>query len=296
MNKSELLKKVKQIEIRTRKKVDDLLSGNYHSVFKGRGIEFDAVKEYTFGDDVKDIDWNVTARSDKAYVKTYVEERELTVIIVIDASASQDFGTRNFKKDLSLEVAALLSFSALKNKDKVGLMIFSDKIELFIPPKKSKNHVLRIIREIASERETGKGTDINFAIEYLNKILKRKSIIFFLSDFITDKKYKKSVKIAGKKHDFIGIKIYDPIEKSIPSVGMLRLVDNESGEAIIVDTSNEKLISKYDKINKNEEKSIENMLSGLNIDFIKLGTHEDYLITLIKLFRMRQKRRWRLKN
>ena len=292
MNKSELLKKVKQIEIKTRKAVDDILSGDYHSVFKGRGIEFDKVKEYSFDDDVKDIDWNVTARSDNTYVKNYIEERELTVIIVIDASASLNFGTKKyFKKDLMLEIAGLLSFSALKNKDKVGLMIFSDQIELFIPPKKNKNHVLRIIREIADDRTTNKGTDINLAIEYLNKILKRKSIIFFISDFISDTDYKKAIKIASKKHDFISIKIHDPIEKMMPSVGMIRLIDTESGEELIVNTDDTKLMAKYREVNEREEEIIKKMFSSLNIDFIKLNTNDDYLLPLIKFFKMRRKRR-----
>ncbi len=290
MNNTELLKKVRHIEIIAKKIVDEMLSGSYHSIFKGRGIEFDKVKEYTYGDDVKNIDWNVSARSDKTYIKTYTEERELTVIIAIDSSASQNFGTVNFKKDISLEISSLLSFSALNNKDKVGLLVFSDRIELFIPPKNSKNHILRIIREIASDRPTNRQTNINLAIEYLNKILKRKAIIFFISDFITDMDYRQSIKVAGKKHDFIGVKIYDPIEKAMPSIGMIRLIDCETDEEIIVNTSNKELMSKYTKTNIREDEITDRLFSSLNLDFIKLSTNDDYLIKLIKFFSMRKKR------
>ncbi len=291
MKKSELLKKVRQIEIITRKAVDEILSGNYRSVFKGRGIEFDSVKEYTFDDDIKDIDWNVTARNDKAYIKTYTEERELNVIIAVDTSASQNFGTKKIKKDIGLEVAGLLSFSALKNQDKVGLMLFSDDIELFIPPKNSKTHVLRILREIATERESGKGTNLNLALEYLTRVLKRSAIIFFLSDFITDEDYRKSIKIIGKKHDFIGIKIYDPIEREIPQVGMIRIIDRETGEEIVLDTSDKKAMKKYTETNYQEDEITKRLFSTLNIDFIKLSTNDDYLLSLVKFFKLRQKRR-----
>jgi uncharacterized protein (DUF58 family) len=290
MDKSELLKKVRRIEIKTKKTVEEMLSGNYHSAFKGSGIEFDTVKEYTFDDDVKNIDWNVTARTNKAYVKTYTEERELNVIIAIDASASQKFGTTKFKKDISLEVAALLSFSALRNQDKVGLIIFSDKIDIFIPPKKNKNHILRIIREIADDRKTGKGTDINLALEYLNRILKRRAIIFFISDFITNQDYGKAIKIAGKKHDFVGIRVYDLVEKALPSVGMLNFIDNETGEELIVDTSDKVISNKYERTNQREAEIIEKAFSNLNIDIINLSTKDDYLKILIKFFKLRQKR------
>ncbi len=291
MDKSELLKKVKQIEIRTQKAVDEILSGNYRSVFKGRGIEFDSVKEYTFDDDIKDIDWNVTARNDKAYIKTYVEERELNVIIAVDTSASQNFGTKRIKKDISLEVAGLLSFSALKNQDKVGLMLFSDDIELFIPPKNSKTHVLRILREIANERESGKGTNLNLAMEYLTRVLKRRSIIFFLSDFITDEDYRRSIKIIGKKHDFIGVKIYDPIEREMPDVGMIRIIDNETGEELIFDSSDSRAMNRYFQTNTREDEITRRLFSSFNIDFIRLSTNDDYLLTLVKFFKLRQKRR-----
>jgi uncharacterized protein (DUF58 family) len=291
MDKSELLKKVRQIEIRTQKAVDEILSGNYRSVFKGRGIEFDSVKEYTFDDDIKDIDWNVTARNDKAYIKTYIEERELNVIITVDTSASQNFGTKRIKKDIGLEVAGLLSFSALKNQDKVGLMLFSDDIELFIPPKNSKTHVLRILREIATEREPGKGTNLNLAMEYLTRVLKRRSIIFFLSDFITDEDYRRPIKIIGKKHDFIGVKIYDPIEREMPDVGMIRIIDNETGEELIFDSSDSKAMRKYSQTNTREDEITRRLFSSFNIDFIRLSTNDDYLLTLVKFFKLRQKRR-----
>ncbi len=291
MEKSGLSKKIKKIEIETRKIVNNIFSGSYKSVFRGRGIEFDSVKEYTFDDDVKDIDWSVTARNDKAYIKTYVEERELNVIIAVDVSGSQDFGTERIKKDISLEVASLISFSALKNKDKVGLMLFSDDVELYIPPKNSKKHVLKILREIATDREVSTGTSINTAIEYLTKILKRRSIIFFLSDFITEEDYKKSVKIIGNKHDFIAMKIYDPIESEIPNVGMIRLLDKETGDEIIVDSSDKKAMKKYIQESTQENERLKTMFSRLNIDFIKLSTSDDYIKTLLMFFALRKKRR-----
>jgi uncharacterized protein (DUF58 family) len=292
MKKNELLKKVKQIEIKARKNVEELLSGNYHSVFKGKGIEFETVKEYHYGDDVKNIDWNVTARSDKTYIKTYTEERELTVIIVIDISASQGFGTNGkTKKDICLEVSAILSFSAMKNKDKVGLLIFSDRIELFIPPRNSKNHILRIIREVANERPTNKETDINLAIEYLNRAIKRKAIIFFLSDFISEIDYTKSLKVAGSKHDFIGIKINDPMENQIPPVGLLRVIDSETGEENIIDTSDKKAMRKFRKSQKREIELLSKMFRSIDIDFVYFNTTDDYLKSLIRFFKMRKRRR-----
>lgn len=292
MKKNELFKKVKQIEIKARKNVEELLSGNYHSVFKGKGIEFETVKEYHYGDDIKNIDWNVTARSDKAYIKTYTEERELTVIIVIDASASQKFGTKDkTKKDICLEVSAILAFSAMKNKDKVGLLIFSDRIELFIPPKNNKNHILRIIREIADERDTNKNTDINLAIEYLNRAIKRKAVVFFLSDFISDEDYTRASKIAGSKHDFIAIKVNDPMEKQIPPVGMLRVVDSETGEETIIDTADKKAMSKFAKSQKSEIEFLTKMFRSIDIDFVCFDTTEDYLKSLIGFFKLRKRRR-----
>ncbi len=291
MNKSELVKKIKRIEIKTRKAVDEILSGNYRSVFKGRGIEFNSVKEYTFDDDVKDIDWNVTARNDKAYVKTYTEERELNVIIATDVSGSQNFGTEGIKKDISLEIASLLSFSALKNKDKVGLLLFSDEIELYMPPKNNKKHVLKILREIANDRETSIGTSINTAIEYLTKVLKRRTIIFFISDFITEEDYRRSVKIIGNKHDFIAIKIDDPIEKELPEIGMIRFTDKETGEELIVNSSDKKTMRKYIETNNREDEIMKSLFSSLDIDFIRLNTKDDYLKALVKFFMFRRKRR-----
>lgn len=290
MEKVELLKRVRQIEIRTKKIVDELLSGNYRSVFKGRGIEFDSVKEYNFDDDVKNIDWNVTARSDKAFVKTYHEERELNVIIAVDYSASQRFGTSSIKHDICLEISALLAFSALKNKDKVGLLIFSDKIDLYIPPKNSKNHILRIIREIADDRETGAGTNINGAMTYLNRILKRHSIIFFISDFISDIDYQKPLKVASKKHDFIGLKLFDRLEQSIPDVGMIRFRDMETGSETVIDTSSKDFRDKYERTNERENAIIKDLFNSLNIDFLKFNTKDDYILKLIKFFKLRSKR------
>lgn len=292
MEHKELIKKVRRLEIQTRKKVHDILAGSYHSVFKGQGIEFLDVKEYTYGDDIKNIDWNVTARSDKAYVKRYVEERELTVIIAIDASGSQSFGTRlKTKHELTLELSALLAFSALQNKDKVGLLIFSDKIDLFVPAKKSKNHVLRIIREIADQdRQVGYKTDIHGALEYLNRVLRRRAIIFFVSDFI-DEGYRNPLKIAGNKHDFVAIQVHDPLEIELPKAGLIFVTDNETGEQTIINTNRKKVRKAFKEAALKRMGDIDRLFQSLGVDRIKLSTAEEkYLITLIKFFKQRSKR------
>lgn len=292
MYHSEILKKVRQIEIKTKKHVDNLMAGSYRSVFKGLGMEFDEVKEYSYGDDIKNIDWNVTARSDNVFVKSYVEERELVVIIAIDASGSQDFGTADMsKKDLTLQVSALLAFSALKNKDKVGLLIFSDKIELFIPPKKSKNHVLRIIREIATERETSKGTNLNHTLIYLNRVLKRKAIVFFISDFFTEESFIKAMKVSARKNDFVAVQIEDPIEKDFKSAGLIELVDSETGEILMINSSDSNFLMNYKKFYRVREQERERIFKSLKVDYINLSTDKPYIIPLVKFFNQRSKRR-----
>jgi uncharacterized protein (DUF58 family) len=292
MEQSDLLKRIRRIEIHTKKIVQGMLAGDYHSVFRGQGMEFEEVAEYTPGDDIKNIDWNVTARSDQAYVKRYTEERELTVVIAIDASASQQFGTQGrTKQDLALEVSACLAFSALQNKDKVALLIFTDEIELFLPPQKSRNHVLRIIREIAKPKVQGTRTDINQALEYLNRVLKRKAIVFFVSDFLSPLDYQKSLKMAAYKHDFVAIHIEDQMEHILPEVGMIEVVDPETGEIVVVDTNSQKMKHAYEKGIVQMEQERLGVMQLLKIDSIKLQTHKPYLLPLIRFFKQRSRRR-----
>ena len=232
----EILKKVKRIEISTRGLVNEVFSGEYHSVFKGRGMEFAEVREYQIGDDIRNIDWNVFARSGSPYVKVFDEERELTVMLMVDVSASGSFGTTSqLKGEVAAELCAVLAFSAIKNNDKVGLMIFSDKIEKFIPPRKGKQHVLRVIREILYFKPEDAKTDLNIALEYLNRVVKRRSIAFIISDFLTEN-YEKALQVANKKHDIIAIDIIDPREVELPNVGFLELEDAETGETVLIDT------------------------------------------------------------
>ena len=236
---TELMKKIRRIEIRTRRLVNDSFAGEYHSVFKGRGMEFDEVRPYLPGDEVRTIDWNVTARTGQPYVKKYVEERELTVMLVVDASGSGDFASQGkFKRELAAELASVLSFSATTNKDKVGLLIFTDKVELYIPPRKGRRHVLRLIRDLLAFEPENNGTDIKMALDTVNQILKRRSIVFLVSDFMDDpERYAKPLFMTNRKHDVIAVDLHDPLEAGIADVGVLALEDAESGELIWLDTS-----------------------------------------------------------
>ncbi|MDH3321595.1 MAG: DUF58 domain-containing protein, partial [Flavobacteriaceae bacterium] len=237
MDTKELLKKVRKIEIKTRRLSDHIFSGEYHSSFKGRGMTFSEVRQYQYGDDIRSIDWNVTARYHEPYVKVFEEERELTMMLMVDISASESFGTKQqFKKDIITEISATLAFSAIQNNDKVGLLLFSDEIELFIPPKKGKTHVLRIIRELIEFHPKSKKTDITHALRYLSNVMKKKAIVFVLSDFM-DEDYDNALKIVGKKHDVTGIRIYDKYEVEMPKLGMVPMQDAESGEIVLVNTN-----------------------------------------------------------
>jgi uncharacterized protein (DUF58 family) len=291
MISKELLKQVRQIEIRTKGLVNQVFSGEYHSVFKGRGMEFSEVREYTFGDDIRNIDWNVTARFGHPYIKIFEEERELTVILLVDLSGSLAFGTIDkTKQQIAAELSAILSFSALKNNDKVGLFLFSDKIEKFIPPRKGRKHVLRIIRELLSFKPEGKGTNIKAALEYMNHAIKKKSIIFLISDFM-DEGYEKILRIVGKKHDLIGIVINDQREKSIPRMGLVKFTDAETGNERWIDTSSKKVqnwIKQYYAKLIAERKSL--FLSS-RLDSIEIKTGENYITPLVNFFRLRE-RRW----
>lgn len=246
MDTKEILKKVRKIEIKTRRLSDHIFSGEYHSSFKGRGMTFSEVREYQFGDDIRNIDWNVTARYNEPYIKVFEEERELTMMLMVDVSGSEFFGTTTqFKKDTVTEIAATLAFSAIQNNDKVGLILFSDSVELFIPPKKGKSHVLRIIRELIEFQPKSKKTDINEALRYLTNVMTKKAIVFVLSDFMDDS-YEQTLKIVGRKHDVTGIRVYDTHDETIPNLGLVPMVDAETGQTILVDTGSKTVRTNYE--------------------------------------------------
>jgi len=248
MDTKELLKKVRKIEIKTRRLSDNLFGGEYHSAFKGKGMTFSEVRQYYFGDDVRNIDWNVTARYNEPFVKVFEEERELTLMLLVDISGSEIFGsTQQFKNEIITEIAATLAFSALQNNDKIGLALFTDQIELYIPPKKGKSHVLRIIRELIEFQPISKKTNIDQALQFLANVQKKKAIAFVISDFITDENYENALKIAAKKHDLTGIRIYDEREEQIPNLGVIVAEDEETGEEIMVDTTSKKVRANYSK-------------------------------------------------
>jgi len=286
----EILKKVKRIEITTRGIVNEVFSGEYHSVFKGRGMEFAEVREYQIGDDIRNIDWNVTARNGHPYVKVYDEERELTVMLLVDVSASGSFGTTNqLKGELAAELCAVLAFSAIKNNDKVGLIIFSDKIEKFIPPRKGKQHVLRVIREILFFKPEDARTDLNISLEYLTRVIKRRSIVFLISDFLTEN-YEKSIQVANKKHDIIAINIIDPREIDIPNVGFIELEDAETGEIILLDTSNTQIRDTFYSESQQDRSKREKFFKSIGVDNINILTGRSYIEPITKFFKMRAKR------
>ena len=286
----EILKKVKEIEIYTNRLVSDTLAGEYHSVFKGRGMEFLEVREYQQGDDIRAIDWNVTARMGHPYVKLHVEERELTVIFLVDTSASGNFGTVNaMKGELAVELCAVLAFSAIRNNDKIGLMTFTDNVEKYIPPKKGRNHVLRVIRELLFFQPKRTGTNIQAALEYLNNIVKRKAVIFLVSDFI-DKGYEQALRVTSRKHDVIPITITDPRELELPEVGFLELEDAETGERMMLDTFDPRVRKAYSKIARQDQAMRERLFRSMKLDVIRVRTDQPYMQTLISFFRRRASR------
>jgi uncharacterized protein (DUF58 family) len=248
METKDLLKKVRKIEIKTRRLSDHIFSGEYHTSFKGRGMTFSEVRQYQFGDDIRAIDWNVTARYNEPYVKVFEEERELTMMLMVDISGSESFGTKNqLKSEIVTEIAATMAFSATQNNDKIGLILFSDEIELYIPPKKGKSHVLRIIRELIEFQPKSRKTDLSQALKFLSATQKKKAIVFMISDFMVDDDYEKTLKIAGKKHDITGIRVYDIREEKMPNIGMVEMEDAESGEILVVDTSSKSVRMNYEK-------------------------------------------------
>ena len=287
MISKEILKKVRQIEIATRKSVNDVMAGEYHSVFKGRGMEFDEVREYLAGDDIRSIDWNVTARMGSPFVKRFVEERELTVMLVVDASGSLDFGSSNqMKGEVAVELCALLAFSAIKNNDRVGLIIFTEQIEKFIPPKKGRKHVLQLIRELLFFKPRHRGTDISGTLEFLNKVLNRRSVVFLVSDF-QDQQLRKPLSIVNRKHDLVAILLNDPREAQLPPIGFLELEDAETGEVILVDSFNRNVRKTLANRKYMEQQQLDNLLRSLGIDNVRIQTNKPYTEPLIKFFRQR---------
>ena len=287
----EILKKVRLIEIKTRGLVNELFSGEYHSAFKGRGIDFSEVREYHFGDDIRSIDWNVSARMGHPYVKMFEEERELIVVLLVDMSASGVFGTlKQTKNELAAELSDVLAFSALKNNDKVGMLIFTDEIELFIPPKKGKTHVLRLLREIIAFKPKGKGTNIGAAVDYLNRVMKKRAIVFLISDF-WDSGFDAGLKIAGAHHDLIALRLTDRREHQLPRGNLLKLYDPESGRMTVIDLKKPGLRRRYaDAVDRHFSQFSDNM-KRCNIDLIDVDTSGDYVDSLVKFFRYRGSRR-----
>ena len=287
METKELLKKVRKIEIKTRRLSNNIFGGEYHSAFKGRGMTFSEVRSYQFGDDVRTIDWNVTARYNEPFVKVFEEERELTLMLIVDVSSSALFGTDSaLKKNILTEISATLAFSALQNNDKVGLILFSDQIELYIPPSKGKTHVLRIIRELIEFKPLSKKTDINSALEFLNKVMKKKSIAFLLSDFISSD-YEKSLKIISKKHDLTGIKVYDKLEEFIPNLGLVQMFDQELGEIKLIDTSSSKIRKNYKNQMSLNFKKFNDVFTRNGAGTISCRTDESYIKKLLNYFKNR---------
>ncbi len=286
----DLLKKIQQIEIHTRRLVNESFIGEYHSVFKGRGMEFDAVREYQPGDEIRTIDWNVTARMGRPFIKRYVEERELTVMLLVDVSASGNFGSvRQLKNEIATEVCALLAFSAIKNNDKVGMIMFTDRIEKFIPPKKGAKHVLRVIRELMCTEPAGKGTNIAVALEYMNKISSRRTISFLVSDFLAND-YAHALRIANKRHDVIAITVTDPREQELPNVGFIELRDAESGEILLVDTANPLARKEFGAINARQKQERSRLFRSMGVDEIIISTNRHYVEPIVRFFRLREKR------
>lgn len=287
MDTKEILKKVRKIEIKTRRLSDHIFSGEYHSSFKGRGMTFSEVRQYQYGDDVRTIDWNVTARYNEPYVKVFEEERELTMMLMVDVSGSEFFGTtQQFKRDTITEIAATLAFSAIQNNDKAGLLLFSDEIELFIPPKKGTSHVLRIIRELIEFHPKSTKTSINEALKFLSSVMKKKAIVFILSDFM-DNHYEQTLKIVGKKHDVTGIRVFDKHDVSIPNLGMVPMQDAESGRTILVDTASKKIRNSYKDYYLKGVDYFEKSFSRSGAGIISSRIDEGYVKKLLGYFKQK---------
>lgn len=292
MDHTDLLKKVRKIEIKTRGLSRNIFAGEYHSAFKGRGMAFSEVREYQYGDDIRNIDWNVTARYNKPFVKIFEEERELTVMLVIDVSGSRNFGTfQQYKKNVITEIAAVLAFSAIQNNDKIGVIFFSDQIEKFIPPQKGKSHILRIIRELIDFEPESKGTNINQALQYLTNAIKKRCTAFIISDFIDDNKdLQRALNIANNKHDVVGLRIYDDREAKLPPIGMVKMKDAETGQYTWVDTSSRAVRGAYEHYWQEINNQLDNAFTKTGVDYVNINTREDYVKSLMTLFKKRGNR------
>lgn len=288
METTELLKKVRRIEIKTRGLSRNIFAGEYHSAFKGRGMAFSEVREYSYGDDMRDIDWNVTARYNKPFVKVFEEERELTVMLLIDVSESLSFGTSTMiKRNMLAEIAATLAFSAIQNNDKIGVIFFSDKIEKFVPPKKGRKHILYIIREILGFKPENNKTDISMALRYLTNAIKKRCTAFLLSDFIDSSDYKQALKIANKKHDLVSIQVYDKLSTELKPLGLMKVNDPETGNEQWIDTSSKKVRETYRKWWTNQQSKMDMAFKQSNVDSISVSTDDDYVKSLLMLFQQR---------
>jgi uncharacterized protein (DUF58 family) len=288
MDTSELLKKVRQIEIKTRGLSNNIFAGQYHTAFKGRGMAFSEVREYQFGDDVRDIDWNVTARFNKPYIKVFEEERELTVMLLVDVSGSLDFGTvKQLKKDMLTEIAATLAFSAIQNNDKIGVIFFSDRIEKFIPPKKGRKHILYIIRELLSFEAQSPRTDIRLGLEYLTNVMKRRCTAFLLSDFIDRKEFRNAMTIANRKHDVVAVQVYDRRVEELPAIGMMKVRDAETGHELWIDTSSRAVRRAHHDGWMRSQAALKEAFTKSNVDNVSVRTDQDYVKALLSLFAKR---------
>lgn len=285
----EVLQKVRRIEIKTKRVVDSILSGEYHSAFKGRGMEFAEVRNYVEGDDIRNIDWNVTARMGDPFVKKHKEEREMTVMLMVDASASGSFGSVNkFKGEIAVEMCALLAFSAIKNNDRVGLIIFTSEVELYIPPQKGKNHVLHVIRELLYFKPKGKKTDVSQALRFLNGVQTKKAVVFLVSDFYTPS-FDTALRVSARRHDVIAVSIRDPRENSFPDVGLVELEDAESGQTILVDSGNKAFREMYKQKTENRKAAISAVFKSTGVDEIPVSTETEYVDPLIRFFKKRER-------
>ena len=288
METTEILKRVRQIEIKTRGLSSNIFAGEYHSAFKGRGMTFSEVREYQYGDDIRDIEWNVTARFNKPFVKVFEEERELTVMLLVDVSSSLDFGTVvQTKRDMLTEIAATLAFSAIQNNDKIGVIFFSDRIEKFIPPKKGRKHILYIIRELLDFKAESQRTDIQQAVEYLTQVIKRRCTCFLLSDFIDERDFRQSLTIANRKHDVVAVQVYDRRIAELPDVGLMRVKDAETGHLQWVDTSSRRVRNAHGKWWRESQEKLEDTFTRSNVDHVSVRTDQDYVVALRNLFAQR---------
>ena len=288
METSEIIKKVRKIEIKTRGLSQNIFAGQYHSAFKGRGMAFSEVREYQYGDDVRDIDWNVTARFHHPYVKVFEEERELTVMLLVDVSGSLNFGTvHQTKREMVTEIAATMAFSAIQNKDKIGVIFFSDHIEKYIPPKKGRHHILYIIRELLDFKPKSARTDIGMAVSYLTRMMKRRATVFLLSDFYTQEDFSKAVQIANSKHDMIAVQVYDPRAKTLPNIGLMKVKDAETGHEMIIDTGSAKLRQAHTQYWLERQATLRELFSKSKVDWTSVATNEDFTKALMLLFKKR---------